>query len=79
MASIAQPVKNDAAPDARTLAAGNMMFLPQFKGAAITVDSTAETRCPVCNMKFFAGRLAPGSQIEIRCRKCKSFTRLKVV
>lgn len=63
----------------QVMTAGDMTFLPQYGGATFTVDTNAETRCPVCGMKFFTGHLAPGSVIEIRCRKCKTFTKYKAV
>jgi len=36
----------------------------------VVVDQSQEMRCPQCNKLAFKGRLGPGTEIEIQCRRC---------
>lgn len=39
--------------------------------SAVHIDRSIVNRCPACGTPFCTGELAPGTRIEVKCRRCK--------
>lgn len=55
-----------------------MIFDPRFEKPSFDVAGEVY-RCPCCDRFLFRGRLQDGSELEIKCPKCKNMNRLKKI
>jgi rubrerythrin len=53
-----------------------MIFDPRFKEETFSIYGPVY-RCPICDRGLFRGNLMEGTEIEIKCPKCKNFNKMK--
>ena len=49
----------------------------KYEGHTFEVDLGKSMRCPYCERLLFKGKLGKNTAIEIKCKGCKRFIRIK--